>query len=516
MDRYHRQLMGKDAYPDPTETVSYRETHISRVYLTDSLVYKLKKPLNLGFLDFSTLEKRKFYCHEEVRLNRRFSPETYLGVSELVEKNGRVGFSGNGRVIDYAVRMKRLPDAMMLDQMLERAGHELPGRMSELAEALDKIFKIAEPSIDPAHPNNQVVENNCRENLAQTEMAIDRELSETAHRCMARLTENQLDDLREVLRQREADGFVRDGHGDLHSGNICMTQPIQVYDCIEFNRRFRVADIASDLAFLLMDLEFRRRPDLSAMLLKAYQERAQDTDLDKLLPFYKQYRAWVRGKVDAILASENDVSEQARHEAHRLAIRYFNLALGYSLQPTLFVTTGLMGVGKSTFAEAIAGATNAVVLRSDIIRKELADLPTQTSSRDNYGQGLYSSEMTENTYDELYARAERLLIQGKSVVADASFADPGQRRRFKDLAKRHHIGFCILHLRCADEVALARLDSRTDDASDGRRSLYWQQKQDYDLPGVSIEVLQVDSSVDVDYNVQAVLCHLLIRQEPDL
>lgn len=509
----HQQLLDPATYPEPTGCVEYRETHISRVYLTDHYAYKLKKPLALGFLDFSTLERRGFFCAEEVRLNRRFAPDTYLGVARLQMDQGILRFNGRGSLVEYAVHMRRLPDERMLDRLIDDASPDLPDEIERLARHLAPLLgtsAICRNEADGAHA--EVVRGNCEENLAQTLPVIGRTLSAQAHRVMTEITRSQLARLEPIFAAREKHGYVRDGHGDLHARNICMTDPIRIYDCIEFCRRFRVDDIAAELAFLLMDLDFRGRRDLSERFLATYQDDASDPDLFSLLPFYKSYRAWVRGKVEALLADEPEVAPELRQQAIERSRRYFNLAIGYHVPPLLLLTAGLMGVGKSTFARALAGALGAELLRSDVIRKELAARATDSRHAEAFGEGLYAPAMTARTYAELLQQAERLLGRGKTVVVDASFARQADRRDFLALASRLAIPARLLHLHCEKATAMARLDQRQAegrDASDGRRELFEAQAAVFDpFPG-GPGTIAIDSSAAVDYNVQNILCQLL-------
>jgi hypothetical protein len=329
---------------------------------------------------------------------------------------------------------------------------------------------------------------------------------------MTGLTMAQLDCLTPLLSERETRGFVRDGHGDLHSRNICMTDPIQVYDCIEFSRRFRIADLAAELAFLLMDLDFRGRRDLAERFLTAYQQQAADPDLITLLPFYKSYRAWVRGKVEALLAGENDVAAETRQLALERSRRYFNLALGYHVPPMLLLTAGLMGVGKTTLARALAELLGAELLRSDVIRKDLAGITPARSQPDAFGKGLYSPAMTARTYTELQQRVAGLLRQGKMVIVDASFARAAERRQFFDLADRLAIPVRLLHLHCDRALTVTRLDRRqaiAQDASDGRRELLDAQAAVFEDIPRDPRVITIDTSAAVDYTTQEVICQLL-------
>lgn len=516
MESYHQQLLDPRTYPEACHTVSFLETHISRLYLTERHVYKFKKPLDLGFLDFTTLERRHHFCCEEVRLNRRFTPDTYLGVSTLCRDDSRVRVDGTGEVVDYAVRMRRLPEERMLGNMIRSQVHGLPEEMSRLAQHLVTIWEHAPVCRNLKDgPNADVVSRNCRENLEQTRPFIGTSLTPLAHDLACRYTEKALSAQRPLLLRREAEGHVRDGHGDLHTGNICMTDPIRVYDCIEFNRHFRVADVAADLAFLLMDLDFLGRRDLAARFLERYLDLSHDTDLDRLLPFYKFYRAWVRGKVESLLAAEAETEATVRHEAVTLAWRYFNLALGSLLGSGLYLTVGRMGVGKSSLAKALAEVTGAQRLRSDVVRKELAGLIAETPAAEPFGTGLYRAGMTRTTYDTLLDRADKELARGETVIIDASFARQVERERFLALAARRRVPVWLLHLQCPDDIALRRLDRRQAegrDASDGRRELFAAQASIFEPLGSHENVIEIDSTANLDYNVQGVVSTALQHQ----
>lgn len=512
MDPIHLQLLGPSAYPESTVSVDFKETHISRVYLTDKHVYKLKKPLNLGFLDFSTLDKRRHCCHEEVRLNSRFTDDVYLGVAELRQHNGRILFGDHGTLLDYAVKMRRLPDDRMLDRMIE-SGSTLRDDIPRLCACLKMVMERSEIQNIGDVLNVGMVRQNCMENLSQTKSAIGSVLTNEAHELMQRAVNRDLAELERLMVEREQQGFVREGHGDLHTANICMTEPVCIYDCIEFSRRYRVADIAADLAFLIMDLEFRGRRDLADLLVNQLHTQSLETGSRQLLSFYKQYRAWVRGKVSAMLANDPGTTGETRRHSGEMACRYFNLALGYRIRPTLFLTSGLMGVGKTTLARALAHATGAKHLRSDVIRKQLAELPEQQTCQVNYGTGLYSDEMTRKTYNAMYNSTAKFLLRQHSVIVDASFARESDRSRFISLANQAGCPVWLLSLECPEDVAMRRLERRVGDASDGRKELYASQKADFTNTPASNHVVPVDTSHAVDYNVQSILCRALVSQE---
>ncbi|PLX75853.1 MAG: kinase [Desulfuromonas sp.] len=513
MDNALQQLLAPQAYPEEPGPVEFKETHISRIYLTRNHVYKVKKNLNLGFLDFSSLENRRYFCQEELRLNRRFTSGLYCDVVELRSAGGRLNFCGEGELIDYAVRMRRLPEERMLNRMIEREATELHDEMLRLAHHLDWMFCRAEVRRDPKLQNAVIVATNSRDNFSQTRSFPESLLCPSAHRVMAAICEQDLARLQETFRQREADGMVRDGHGDLHTGNVCMTDPIQVYDCIEFNDQFRIADVAADLAFLLMDLDFLGRRGLSDQLLADYLAISEDRNLDLVLPFYKRYRAWVRGKVNGILATETDVDKKLRRQSGELARGYFNLAMGYALKPTLMLTCGLMGSGKSTLAKRLAASTGATLLRSDVVRKELAGVTSSQPVLSAYQSGIYSLEMTEQTYRELAVRTEAILTAGKPVVVDAAFGDSVLRRQFTELGAGLGQQAWLLHVHCPDHITLQRLDQRENDVSDGRPELFHAQKKGFSPPASAENVISIDSLREVDYNVQQILKTVLVTQE---
>lgn len=321
----------------------------------------------------------------------------------------------------------------------------------------------------------------------------------------------------DLLVQREAEGLVRDGHGDLHAEHICLTDPIRIYDCIEFNRRFRVGDILSDLAFLLMDLDFRGHPELAERLQSVWLEEcpsASPPPQTPLLYFYRIYRAFVRGKVDSFLAEDGSAPLQARSTAASLARQYFNLALGYLVPPTLFITCGLMGVGKSTVARQLARALRAPLLRSDEIRKELAGIPAATAVHDDFAAGLYHRDWNERTYSELLVRTQTALQTGQSVVVDAAFSRRSDRQRFAAVASKLQRPLAILYLCGPRAMVLQRLAQRQEeghDPSDGRPELLERQAAIFEPPSAEESALTIDAAAELDYNVQTVLLSLLTR-----
>lgn len=324
-----RFLSEPASYPHRPPRVEVVQTHISAIFLAGHLVYKVKKPVNLGFLDFTTLERRRHFCQEEVRLNRRLCPEVYLGVEVIGRTNGALSL-GRGEPVEYAVVMRRLPQDRMMDALLAR-GELTPRMVEDVAACLaDFHERAATDERIAAFGRPEAIRVNTDENFAQTERYRGRLLSPQQFSDIRRFTEAFLE-RRELFEERIRRGRVRDGHGDLHLQHICLADRIYIFDCIEFNERFRYGDVAVDLAFLLMDLDFHDRPDLARLLERRYQELSGDRALGEMLPFYKCYRAYVRGKVEGFRSEDPRVPPEQRREAQERARRYFQLAHRYAL-----------------------------------------------------------------------------------------------------------------------------------------------------------------------------------------
>ncbi|MDY0262920.1 AAA family ATPase [Syntrophotalea acetylenica] len=510
----HKALLAPRTFDSEVAGIDFKETHISRLYFVGDRVYKIKKPVDFGFLDFTTLEKRAFFCQEELRLNQRFCNGIYLEVAEIREQNGTITINGPGHTIEYAVVMKRLPEDNMLPRLLARNDPALPRRVAELARHVARLYQQLQsigPATDISHLD--VVRNNWQENFLQTEPFIAKTISSECFDLLKRHILDFENRQAELFRRRERQGWVRDGHGDLHCEHICfMDDKIAIYDCIEFNRRFRIADILADLAFLVMDLEMRNHYDLATIVRENYFAIVgQTADTDLLLPFYQIYRAYVRGKVESFLSADAGADASTREAAAARAKQYFNQALGYLCRtPQLVLTCGLMGTGKTTLARKLAIPMGARLLRSDVIRKELAGLSPEQRRAEDYGKGLYSSETSQATYDALRERALETLKTGRPVIVDASFHARRDRERFRLEAKNAGYRVWTVEVTCDRAVALQRLDHRQKhetDASDGRCALYDQQAACFEATGNEPGVLRVDGQAEIHSTID----HLLRR-----
>lgn len=501
-------------YPEPPQTVELVQTHISYIFLAGDFVYKVKKPVDFGFLDFTTLARRKFYCEEEMRLNRRLAPDAYLAVLPIGEDGeGRLCLSppGGGRApVEYALKMIRLPGERMLKHLLPR-GEVDAGVMRAIARKVAAFHSRADTGGQVDEIGGPAsVRHNLLENFEQTEPFIGLTLPAWQHRFLSAYNEQFFKRHLPLLERRVDEHRIRDCHGDLHLEHICLTGPggpapdgpggpapdgpggpasdgpesdgITIFDCIEFNQRFRYGDVGLEVAFLAMDLDFNGYHQLAAVFVDEYVRVSGDSELPRLLNFFACYRAYVRGKVIGFRLNDPAISRQDRQEAAATAARYFDLAFSYAAKlerPTLLLVGGLMGTGKSLLSRNIAGPLGAEVLQMDVIRKELAGIPLGEHHFDEFGAGLYSADVNRRTYDEAVARAQGLLEEGRSVIIDASWSRRADRVRAAAAARRAGADLFFLRARAADEVVKERLERRLGvggEASDGRWEIYEAQK----------------------------------------
>jgi uncharacterized protein len=491
-------------YPHPTATVELRETHISLVALTDHHVYKIKKPVNLGFLDFSTLEQRRFFCEQEFILNRRLSHGVYLDVLAIHQTPTSYAFNSSGPVVDYAVHMRRLSEDAALATLLQH-GQATADMMTALARRL-AMFHAAHPL--PSHADDEgtlpAIQRDWEENFAQTTDAIGQTLSQHAYQRIQHAVYTFMSRRTAWFEQRVADRRIRDCHGDLRTEHIYLEQGrSQIIDCIEFNERFRYIDVASEVAFLIMDLERLGAPDMAHAFVQAYAEAATDTHLYRLLDFYCCYRAYVRGKVTSMRL--HHAAHAGRDKIRQQAETYFRHALHYAtrlMQPLLILTGGIIASGKSTVAEGIAEALDLDLYRSDALRKEFAGVEATSSQRAAYGQGMYSAAARQRVYDAMADLARHALSQGRSVCLDASFAKRAERERLAALAQ--NAGALVYMIECLapDTVIRERLRTREQSAatiSDAREDILDSFRQDYE-PVQNVE-LACHVSLDTTQNI---------------
>lgn len=507
-------IIESTSLPEETTAVTLLQTHVSFLFLTDNFAYKIKKPVNLGFLDFTSLDRRRFYCEEEVRLNRRLCPDIYLDVVEIRETPNGAIIDGEGKVIDYAVKMKKLPEERMLSRLLEENKVSISD-MSVIATTIATFHRTAErsPEID-SYGDIESITYNCEENFRQLTQFIGLTLSRDELLLISSWMKSFLDNNRKLFATRVAEGFIRECDGDMHSGNICITDKVCIFDCIEFNKRFRCCDTAADLAFLLMDFDFHRKTVLGRVLLDEYRKASGDQGLLAVIDFYKIYRAVVRCKVESFRLKDPAIPDTEKELARQRARMYLRLARGYilrqQLKPTLFITCGLMGSGKSAFATTLAFELGMETAMADAVRKEIAGSVIHDSS--DYGKGLYTPKFNNATYKTLLSRSKHALASGQSIIVDATFRRKSDRSCFRKCAAEMGADFVILWLDCPEKIIRQRLELREKDplaVSDGRWELFHRQKEEFQPLSIDEgKTIVIDSSRPLLDNVDYLLKQL--------
>ncbi len=506
-------LLRPEAYDHPSDDLRLHETHSSWVVLAGEFAYKLKKPVNLGFLDFTTVEQRRADCDEELRLNQRFSPEVYLGVVEVAERDGHFRVGGERGTGEPAVNMRRLPEAGMLPTMLERG--EVDTRLARrIGRILAKLHGRAEtgPDID-AYGGPTAVAANWQENFEQIRPFVGRTIANDINEDIRVYVDEFLRQHKTLLERRVAEGHVRDGHGDLHAASICIDNgEIRLFDSLQFSPRYRCADLASEVAFLAMDLEHNGRADLAWAFVDSYVRGSDDDELLRLLDFYTCYRAYVRGKVRSLRLAQ---TEQASDHEQRALISesraYFDLAWAHAggvPAPPLLVTMGLPASGKTTLARALAGRLGLVHLSSDVMRKTMAGLHPTRRGADAFGSGLYDPSMTQRTYAALRRDAARWLRRGRGVVVDATFGSPSERAQLQQLARRLDTGLHVVWCEADDATLIARLKQRATQqgvVSDARIELWPDLRAAFTPPDEQTSLLRVDATRSMDETTEQAL-----------
>jgi len=477
-------LSRPEAYPFLTLDIKVLHTHISIVFLAGPYAYKVKKPVNLGFLDFSTLEKRHYFCVQEVSLNRRLAPTVYQGVVPIARTPSGIRIEAEGEIVEWAVKMERLPEEATLQNRL-RNGEVKPDLVAELARRVARFHAQAARSDHiSSFGRLDIVTQNIRENFEQSAPLIGVTISRPVFDRLRELSDQSLLALGPLIGERAQSGVPRDTHGDLHLDHVYVfpdrpsPADLVIIDCIEFNERFRFADPIADMAFLYMDLRFHGRRDLAVHFADNYVLASGDEEGRRLLSFYAAYRAAVRGKVEGFELMEEEVPAEDRESLLGRARAHWLLALGEleppGRRPCLVLIGGLPGAGKSTLARRLSEQANFTLIRSDLVRKELAGTAAGRIVIGNWNEGIYTPAWTQRTYAECLDRAEKLLFQGQRVLVDATFREESKRRRFLELADRLAVPAAFIFCQADPEVVRARLKRRIGDASDADWAVYQQ------------------------------------------
>lgn len=488
-----------DFYPHAVSTIEQRDTHISKVFLTGDYAYKIKKPVNLEFLDFTSLDKRRHFCQQEINLNRRLASDVYLEVVPITFQDGRYRMSGGGRPVEYAVRMRQLPEAYTMLKLVRRGklGNTL---IDKLAGVLADFYGHATVSESIESVGSlESVRLNCEENFRQTEKFLSIFIDERMFSIIKSATNAFLNRRQALFKRRVQQEKIRDCHGDLRTGHIYFSNGIKIIDCIEFNDRFRYSDVASDLAFLAMDLDFEGYPQIAQRLINTYLETTGDEEMLILLDFYKCYRAYVRFKVNCFYLQGEDLPLSARSKLIKETHRYLTLAYRYAVQftrPTIWVVCGLPGGGKSTIAMEMANRLGVKILQSDYVRKQLLGAPKERPESIPFESGIYSKEASSLTYGKLMMLTQEIVEKGGSVILDATFSLQRQRNEVMRLARDMDANILFIECGASYEILKRRLANRENTAgiSDARLSHLKHHKAHFD----PINELQSDMHLKID------------------
>lgn len=496
------QMLSADVYPHPVKKIQLVETHASWVVLTGDFAYKIKKPVNFGFLDFSTLEKRKNYCEQEIMLNRRLTKNIYLKVVGLSSQDGKITITGQN-IIEYAVQMQQFDQSAQLDRMLENSEltaehmHALAKLVAEFHQKTDK----APTESDFGEPDT--IHNPVIENFEQIKQHLhSHAYDQTLTRLQAE-SEAEFKRLTDLMRQRKQQGYTRNCHGDLHCRNIIWLgdktrveadKGPMAFDCIEFNDHFRWIDVMNEIAFLIMDLQHKKQYQLAHRFLNSYLEQTGDYGGLKLLSYYLAYRSMVRAKV-AVLQLNQTTDKSAQKLLTLEFESYLQLAetCHSHNKARLIIMRGVSASGKSTISQQMADVKSAIRIRSDVERKRNFSNTDYDDVKNRINSGIYDEKVSELTYLKLQQLAAEILTAGYSVIVDAAFLKVEQRHLFQQLAADLHCDFSIVELTAADEILRDRIKNRTHDISDADLQIldyqlyHWQPLTDEEKP-FAIEV----------------------------
>jgi uncharacterized protein len=510
-----QQMLQPEFYPHRVqEPVQLLQTHISYVLLTGEFAYKIKKPTNFGFLDFTTLEKRHYFCQEELRLNQRLSPDLYLAVTVIVQEGEHYHFftdasdPSDESIVEYAVQMREFPQDGLFSHLFQ-GGKLTPEMVQQLGVVVAAFHAIADTNAAiQDYGSRAAIQQVDANNYSISEAFIGRAQTQRQYDETRAFTTRFFEHHTDWFTQRQMDGKIRECHGDLHLNNVCLYQDkIQVFDCIEFSQDFRNIDVIYDAAFMVMDLEFQDRVDLANLFLNTYLEQTGDYWSAALLPLYLTMRAYIRGNVNALALDDPTISEVDKTHSLQRSKDYYALAWRYTQrsQGRIVMMSGLSGSGKSTVACQLAQRINAIHIRSDAVRKRLAGLSLRTRG-DQGGvvdSGIYTPEMTQLTYERMLELGIFLAQQGWSVILDAKYDRHALRQAALETALAAQISIQIVQCTAPITVLRDRLQHRTGDVSDA-----------------TVDILegQISTAEPLTETEEAITIHLLTEQalEPQL
>ncbi|MFH2012620.1 MAG: AAA family ATPase [Pseudomonadota bacterium] len=509
-------LLNPRSYPHRPNTTHLVQTHAAYVIILPPYVYKVKKPVNFGFLDFTTLEKRHYFLKREIELNQRLCPEIYVDVVPISLSKKKLIFGEGEEVVEFALKMHKLTDQHFLKQLIKQGNIR--------TEDLDRVILKLKSFYESQTPKEEIsrwgriekLKISTNENFRQIEDYIGLTLSLPIFKALRFYTDSFYIYNASLFDSRIREGRIKDCHGDLHLEHIHLSpRSVCIYDCVEFNDRLRYIDVANDIAFLAMDLDNNGRHDLSRYFVTQMANALRDSTMSQIMDFYKCYRSTVVGKVESLRSSEPEVSEQERKISHEKARRYFCSALQYAVigsQPTVLVVMGHIGSGKSTLAKRLAQELGLEVFSSDRVRKELAGIPLYERGKESTRYQLYSKAMKEKTYEMLFDKAEKVVKGGGSLILDATFNSYYYRNQLRKRLDRLGVSYCFIETKASNVIIKKRLLKREEKAyevSDARFEDFETLKQSYEPP------LEIDSlkyfAVDTEKEFDETLTDTLKR-----
>jgi len=481
-----KNLLNPKVFPHKVKYLKLRETYISWLIFTGNFVYKIKKPVKFSYLDFSSLYKRKFFLKEELKLNIRLEKEIYLDVVPIVKKNGQLRILESSKspllehekIREYALKMKEIPEKYYAPELIKKRKFKKIS-IKKIARIVANFHKLSQnsPEIDK-YGSIKLIKKNSEENFRQVKPFVGKVIDESIYKFITRQTRKFLKENKDSFLKRIREKKIRDCHGDLHTGNIFITpRKIYIIDCIEFNKRFRYQDIASDIAFLAMDFDYLGRPDFSKYFVNEYNLYLKDRDLFKILPFYKCYRAYVRAKVGCLSLPREDI----------LAIqKYFSLAFKYALEfsrkkSILLIICGQISTGKTYLAEYLSKIMGAVLLRSDTIRKKILNIPLYKHRKKGL-EKIYSRGVTGKVYKKMIGDGLKFLKDGQLVILDATFTREIYRKMVIRAIERKKIPYFFIECKASKNKILERLRKRRKkkEISDATVNVYLQKRGEFE------------------------------------
>lgn len=458
-----KNLLSSELYDHPTPNLRLIETHVSWVILTGKYAYKIKKPVNFEFLDFSTLEKRKYYCEQELCLGQQFAAEIYLDVISITGTDKQPHINGPGPILEYAIKMREFPQENLLSNRLKQGKltENIIDQLGELIADFHKKTPVAPQTSRFGLPEE--VHAPTTQNFKQIISLLSDAADISQLKRLEIWTDKQFKQHYALLQARKNLGFIRDCHGDLHLANIILynNKPL-LFDRLEFNEDLRWTDVIADLAFLMMDLTEKKQIGLANQLVNTYLHFTGDYQGLSLLPYYLVYRAVVRAKIALFRLEQSGLNNKEKKEIQNEYYNFINLAEFYTRpsKPCLIITHGFSGSGKTTIAKKCVNYCGAIQINSDIIRKQLFHIPLHSRSNSNLNSGIYTSAATKKTYEKLESLAEITIKAGFLALVDATFLQHTQRTAFYTLAKKLKIPFYILHCQVRESEIEQRINDR--------------------------------------------------------